>query len=647
MRLRITRMAHSKFKINNSKFKKMTNKSINKLFVASAFVMAGFMGIASSCTDYLDKSPESDYQENDPYKNFKNFQGFTEELYNCIPVVSNSEYHTCWNYGEEEYWEPQETRLCARSVDNGDFWGWTTAYYSYPRSGGSAGTSTRRDKGDLWTNSWYAIRKANIGIANLHNLVSATEEERNLIEGQLYFFRAWFHFMLMEWWGGMPYIDEVLATDVSPTLPRLTWQECAEKCVADFDHAAGLLPVDWDETTAGKVTLGKNNMRINRIMALAYKGKTLLWAGSPLMNWASGGAKEYNAEFCKRGADALGEALALTEQTNRYELADFSEYNDIFLLHNSSGKLNGVRESIFMENLLDYGSRWRWNMINDFRPQSIEYSGIKCYPTANYVNYYGMQNGYPIEDMTRKDEESGYDPAYPWKNRDPRFYKTIMFDGVMWKSSGGAGGTAELFTGGRESEEVNPNKGCFTGYMNCKLCPQLMNTVDGYKENNIMILSLMRLADVYLMYAEAAAVGYGSPQGKASTYSLTATEAINKVRDRAGVGHVLDKFLGNTTTFLSEVRRERAVELSFEGFRFMDLRRWMLLTQRPYTLKTKIEFDRANLDDYNYDAPEENAIKNLREEVLIERKYTDRHYWYPLLRKDVNMYEGFYQNSGW
>ena len=75
-------------------------------------------------------------------------------------------------------------------------------------------------------------------------------------------------------------------------------------------------------------------MRINRIMALAYKGKTLLWAGSPLMNWASGGAKEYNAELCKRGADALGQALALTESTNRYELADFSEYNDIFLLHN-------------------------------------------------------------------------------------------------------------------------------------------------------------------------------------------------------------------------------------------------------------------------------------------------------------------------
>lgn len=162
-----------------------------------------------------------------------------------------------------------------------------------------------------------------------------------------------------------------------------------------------------------------------------------------------------------------------------------------------------------------------------------------------------------------------------------------------------------------------------------------------------MILHLMRLADVYLMYSEATAVGYGGPKNKATTYSLTAEEALNKIRERAGVEPVLDKFLGNTSDFLSELRRERAVELSFEGFRFMDLRRWMLLAERPYTLKTKIEFDRADPKNYNYDQPEENAIKNLREVVLVERKYTDRHYWYPLPKNDVNMYEGFYQNPGW
>ncbi|GAE84064.1 hypothetical protein JCM10512_2379 [Bacteroides reticulotermitis JCM 10512] len=107
------------------------NKYINKLFMMSALAVAGMMGM-TSCTDYLDKAPESDYQANDPYKNFKNFQGFTEELYNCIPAISNNKDagHTCFNYGEDEYWEPQEMRLQARNVDNGDFWGWSTAYYA-------------------------------------------------------------------------------------------------------------------------------------------------------------------------------------------------------------------------------------------------------------------------------------------------------------------------------------------------------------------------------------------------------------------------------------------------------------------------------------------------------------------------------------
>ena len=625
------------------------NKYISKFVLMSALAVAGTLG-TTSCKDYLDKAPETDYEATDPYKNFTNFQGFIEEIYDCIPIVSNNKNagHTCFNYGEDEYWEPQELRMQAKSVDDGDFWAWTTAYYGYPNNQGSVPGTDRNDKGNLWGLAWYAIRKCNEGIANL-NVFNGTPEERDLIEGQLYFFRGWFHFMLMEWWGGMPYIDTVLPPDVNPTLPRLTWQECAEKCVADFDHAAPLLPIDWDDTTAGKVTMGRNDTRINQIMCLAYKAKTLLWAGSPLMNWASGGSREYNQEYCQRAADAFGETLNLIESTGRYALAPFDQYNDIFLVHNSGGRLNGLDEAIFRENLLQWDSRWRWNMVNDYRPQSIEASGIKVFPTANYVNYFGMQNGYPLpEDITQADNESGYDPTHPWKGRDPRFYKIIMFDGMQYKSGNkGAGTTVHLYTGGADTEEANPNKGCFTGYMNMKFCPQLFNTTDGYKENNIVILSLMRLADVYMMYAEAAAVGYGSPQGKSANYSLTAEQALNKIRDRAGVEHVLPQFLTNTETFLSEVRRERAVELAFEGFRFMDLRRWMLLTQRPYTLKTKIEFDRADPDNYNYDAPEENAIRNLREEVLVERNYTDRHYWYPLYRDDVQMYEGFGQNPGW
>ncbi|MEE6188229.1 RagB/SusD family nutrient uptake outer membrane protein [Niabella digestorum] len=606
----------------------------------------------NACTKYLDKAPQSDIDETEPFKNFVNFQGFVEELYNCIPLVSSADYHNNWNFGEEELWELGETRLFAEAVDQGDYWGWQTRYYSYFKTGGDPVSNNRFEKNKMWGLSWYAIRKANVGIANLDKLTDATQEEKNLIAGQLYFFRGWFHFMIMQYWGGLPYVDEALPTDKPLTLPRLNYHETAEKAAADFRTAADLLPVDWDQTDRGRQTLGNNNFRPNKIMALAYLGKNYLWAGSPLMNKESTGSESYNIEYCKKAADAFAQALQLTESTNRYELANFSQYTQLFYTFNQSGRLPGLKEAIFVENLAESGGRWRWNQVNDFRPMTINGSGIKVYPTANYVDYYGMANGLPIVDPESPDPESGYDPEYPWKGRDPRFYHDIMVDGEKCVSNGGLVGNdeyrqyASLFTGGLY-RTANSNKAVRTGYMNSKFTSKLLNDWEGYNENNVFVLSFMRLADVYLMYAEATAVGYGTPQSKAAGYHLSAVDAVNKIRERAGVGYVHSKFLNTTENFLSELRRERAVELAFEGHRFVDLRRWLLLTKRPYTLKKAVEFDRGMPNQQVYADPHNARVLNFRETILLERQLSDKHYWFPFLQSDVNMYEGFKQNPGW
>jgi hypothetical protein len=97
---------------------------------------------------------------------------------------------------------------------------------------------------------------------------------------------------------------------------------------------------------------------------------------------------------------------------------------------------------------------------------------------------------------------------------------------------------------------------------------------------------------------------------------------------------------------MGEVRRERAVELSFEGHRFNDLRRWLLLTEYPYNIKTKQEFDRAAPLDPKADT-KENAVTNWKEEIIQTRNLTNKHYWLPLNTDDVSMYPEFYQNPGW
>lgn len=617
-------------------------------------LMAASMVAMCSCTDYLDKAPGSDIDENEPYKNFRNFQGFVEECYSAIPRMSGNDYHSSWNLGEDEYWEPSDTRPLAYHVDQGNYRVAVdpgTYIYGFPRNdGGDTKADGRDNKGNLWKMAWYTIRKVNIGLENLSKLTDATPEERDLIEGQLLFFRGWCHFMLSTYWGGLPYIDHVLPAGETPKLPRLSYHEMAKLAAADLQAAAKLLPVDWDKTAPGKTTIGNNNSRANKIMALAYAGKALLYAGSPLMNYESTGARTYNAEFCKQAAELLGEALALTESTGRYELAPFSQYADIFYYADRGNRVPGLKEAIMLENTsaIEYASNW--NHKNDYFCPLIVSSGVKVQPTANYMLYFGMKNGKPIPSWSEADAASGYDPTHPWKDRDPRFYFNVAYDGVqVVKDDQGSvkEGTkyASLFTGG-DHRTANALKSNLTGFIETKFIPQMAKTTAYYNEYNMSIaVAFMRLADVYLLYAEAAANGYGQPTSKAASYTLTALDAVNKVRARAGVDPVSAPYSGSLDGFMSELRRERAVELAFEGHRFHDLRRWLLFTERPYTFKTSLEFDRAAGMDYKN--PSEARVVNIREKVILERKLEDKHYWFPLPTADVNIYPEFGQNPGW
>lgn len=632
-------------------------KKYIKIFILSG-VLAATSGLVS-CTDYLDKAEETTVSSEQAFKNFNNFQGFTEELYNCIPDFAKGYWTNSFNWGEDEIISVGVDYHYGNKIDDGNFWGWQSGFDGW-QSGwmdrnSNSPTANDRFQKSLWTLSWYGIRKANIGIANLDKLKDATQEQKNMIAGQLYFFRGWFHFELMQYFGGLPYVNYVLPSDEPLTLPRLKYSACADSAAADFRRAADLLPIDWDKTPTGKRTEGKNQLRINKIMALGYLGKDLLWAGSPLMNYSSTGSKTYNQDYCKRSAEAFGELLELVESgQTQYSLVQFSNYSDIFFTNGQNWKMPGSTEAIFRGPSWDANST-NWGLSKQYQPGDILKDGNVVFsPTANYVDYYGMANGLPINskmDGAVADAESGYDPQYPWRNRDPRFYHDIVFDtkkcvkGSM-PADKEVNRYANLFTGGSYR---NTSNGSRTGYLMYKFIPLTANKFDGgfdYSNSNHIHLPWMRLADIYLMYAEAAANGYGTPYSNATNFGQTALYAVNKIRSRAGVGEVNSKYLGSLEDFMSEVRRERAVELAYEGHRFNDLRRWFLLTESPYTLKKAVEFDRA-LTTFDKTDPSQNKVLNLREVVLVERKFSNKHYWLPLKVKDVSMYPEFYQNPGW
>lgn len=643
-------------------------KNIYKTFLwAGCLSLVLGLGLAS-CEDYLDKEPESTVSAEEAFKNFRNFQGFIEEIYNCIPDKQKCNYSPSWNWGDDEIFNPEADSRMTHQADLGNFRAWQqTGNWLYRN--GSNPASGNKFEHSLWPHSWYCIRKANLGIENLSKLTTATQEEKDLIAGQLYFFRAWWHFELMAYFGGLPYIDFVLDSNEPLTLPRMTYQECADKAAEDFRKAADLLPIDWDNTTVGKDTQGKNQLRVNKIMALGYLGKNYLWAGSPLMkNGAQiGGGQTYNYDeaYCKKAAEAFGELLELVESgQTQYALADFkykniydheredgvlNSFTDIFYTTRQNWLMPGSVEAIFRGPSPDANGS-NWNTSKSFGPKIdnlVSWDNIIHQPTANYVNMYGMENGLPLDDPN-----SGFDPNYPFKNRDPRFYHDIVFDGFKYVH-GPLDANMEylryctLYTGGAMRPVANASR---TGYFIQKLVPHTCNEADktyDWGASFHCYLPYMRLADIYLMYAEACAV-FGGASGKSSNFSKNAAEAINTLRERVGAGHVADAYLGSTQKFLDEVRRERAVELSFEGFRFNDLQRWLLLTEYPYTAKTSQEFDRLESDDFfKENDPRDARVANFREEVILTRVFGTKHYWFPLPDNEVYLYPEFGQNPGW
>ena len=667
--------------------------NMKSLLCGSMLLLAAGASL-TSCTDWLEKDPEAIVAEDEAFKNYRNFQGYIEEIYSLIPDKEKINYCTSWNLGDDAVHNPEGYAHMDHQVDLGNYRNWWNNGQFWLNGARSS----------MWTNSWYSIRKCNMGIANIKSLVG-TDEERNLLLGQMYFFRAWWHFELMCYFGGLPYIDEAFEADQIPELPRLSFQECAKRCAEDFLRAYDLLPLDpqgWDETLAGQQTFQKNDLRINKFMALCYLGKCYLWAGSPLMKEmerakdggvpqllgasSNGKTYDYDVEYCKKAAEYLGKALDLVAKGQvTYKLAEYkysdiynhvrdekaeTNYSDIFYTEKQAWKQPGTCEAIF-RGLSPDGNTSNWNCAKIFGPKVaglVDHDNIIHHPTANLIDQYGMANGQPIY-LVRNGElvlnpQSGWDPEHPYKNRDPRFYHDIVFDGFHYVlSTDGLSPEqkkleyCDLFTGGAMRAVDNASS---TGYFIQKLIPHQMNEGDRWYDwdhNFHCYLPYMRLAEIYLMYAEArAAIAAGVSDLSAKPEycpTLSAIDAINVLHDRVNssdypMEHVPANLRDTREHFIDEVRRERAVELSFEGFRWCDLQRWLLLTEPPYTVKYSHEFERLETADWfkSHD-PKDAKIGNFHREPLITRDLKSKHYWFPLPDKDIYLYEGFPQNPGW
>jgi hypothetical protein len=500
------------------------------------------------------------------------------------------------------------------------------------------------------------IRKANIVLSNEDLLVNLTQAEKNVILGQAYFFRAYFHNQIMKFWGRFPHIQEVFVGTITIARPE-TYREVALSINEDYKKAAELLPVNWDDEPYGIQTRGINQNRLSKGIAYAYQGKNLLLAASPLMffnNQPGINTYQYDTELAEMAANAFAEFLKILDQNDIYELASGDKYEEVFwktpVPNTWPGLSPGARELIFSS---PSGSRGFANLFmctgvpRDIN--NVNGSGMNS-PTHNYIhNNFGMSNGLSIEDDVAKiagqDHNTIYNPSSPFDNRDPRFYRWIVTDRESVGSKGTIPARHKTFQFYSDDGTENRNPGIHrktsasrTGYGHKKFYPIIEGEYHSNNWNNIIgqykgLRLHMRVTDVYLMYAEALHVARGA-NSPADSYPLTALQAINLIRNRSGVPDVHPSIVSNSNKFMDEIRRERAVELCFEGHRWVDIRRWGIAHLDKYRIKTALDFDKG----WTY----------FRASTLVDRvcEYP-KHYWLPFQANQTQFYEGFPQNPGW
>ncbi|MFD2720667.1 RagB/SusD family nutrient uptake outer membrane protein [Hymenobacter monticola] len=430
------------------------------------------------------------------------------------------------------------------------------------------------------TNNYGKIRTINMFLSNVKNgpLPSGA---KGRLRGQAQFFRAWRYFELVRQYGGVPLVMSPLngvgqeARDLT-YIPRNTTNETFAAIVADLDSAIQTLPGKW--------TSNSDWGRINRGTAMAFKGRVLMYAASPQFTTADKWQAAYDANVQAK-ATLLANGFRLH---NSFDQLWFQEVgNPEAVMVTSYNTATG--DQLKRNNQYD----------NSTRPAANGTGGGGNQPTWEMVQAFPMLDG-------KKRTETGrytYTDQLFYKNRDPRFDKTIAYNGSTWPLNGNTG--YRLWTYLRGTTSVETGSASNTGFY----CRKAINPTASASEVQFLGTDWIeiRFAEVLLNLAESAC--------GVNKLNEAYTE-LKAIRQRAGIEPGSDQLYGlkaNMTRaeMFDAILYERQLELAFEGKRFWDLRRWRKMeslnglkrTGLTVTLKTTAPSDFAttrdtrNLDD--------------------------------------------------
>lgn len=583
----------------------MMKKIIYLLIITSAVIFQG-------CEDYLDKVQDSTgMTEEDVFTNYLNFRQFEDRMYkDMVDPLNQFDYAHIAALCDEGYnTSDWETMPIAQAGD------WLRSY----------NTGQALQFYGVW-GAWESIRIANLSLENLPKLEgNATQEQINELKGQAHFMRAWYYYEFLIRQGGMPYLTKALKGSDNFAIPRLSYHETALKIVADCDTAATLLPTEWDMANLGRPTQGA---------AMALKASTLLFDASPTNN-PSDDVSRWEA-----AADAAWDVIEMSNNTGIYNLVESNGTDQVSYMTPGGEEVitypSGY-DSIFMYTPFNDEIIWEFyervnngGTHNPFTVASLSSPSIiqGFSPSQNIVSKYETINGLAVED------DPSFDAQDPWVDRDPRFYHSILFNQQRWTSKTDL--YLELWKGGRERlSEPHYSK---TGYLARKFWGKNVDSWSGAPAPYTHSI-YFRLAEIYLMYAEAANE-IGGPDHTISGASLSAVEAVNVVRARVNMPGVHTSYLGSKEDFRERIKNERAVELYLEGKRFFDLSRWGDAHKMEHREIYGIELTENASAPTGYDISE-------TVDPVFTLTFVQKHYRWPIPTQDALMFEEFEQNPGW
>lgn len=601
----------------------------------------------SSC-DFLDIVPDNTPVLDDAFKDERAAERFMFSCYGRIPDFTNLRTNPSW-ITTPEYVPAYH---------------WTTQYFDFI-SIQQGKYSSANPVTNLWQPAYRGIRQCFTFLDNIDNVPNTQTDPEQFEKmkiswrAQCDFLIAYYHYMLLQNYGPIVIVEKTIDIDATGTeyfRPRKTYDECVADIAAMFDKAMEHLPVTVDPADYGRPT---------KAAAQALKARMYLYAASPLFNgntrlYSNFKNKEgqhlvsqsFDKEKWKTALDELDKAITMAETNGRtlYMNADAtgSDFDKAVttaryvmtapwnkeLIWGYSGTREVYSSYSYQKHVIPPGM----GTTNAFGGLSVGMFGVKLFFT---------KDGLPIDkDPDYKYADimkimSGDNTIYLHRDREPRFYAWVGFDKnkypcnnlVELKLKAGETHGAKVVNGAADLSQDH----AYSGYAAAKgVNPEArmtstVQTITSYP------YPLARLGEAYLSYAEAYVEYYGKLEGKALQY-------VNDIRTRAGLPTFETSYakigMPAGQALVDAIRRERTVELMYEGHMYYDYRRWMTASKEWKGMETGM-WGLNSSGTTNETFYKETRLTNM------PFVFTSKQYLLPIHQDIINVNQNLVQNPGW